>query len=155
MNSSNPTGTNTADFVFDISGFSGLSLAMDFAAMGSFEIEDLFDVSYDIDGGGFTSVFTGSPVAGVLQTYFMDSGTQVDLPDPYSINGTILGDDFQTLVEGIAGTGASLTVRITAMMDGGTEAVGIDNLTIRGVPEPASLSLVLLAGLACLTGRKR
>ena len=155
VNSTNPTGMNSADFVFNISGFSSLTLAMDFAAMGSFELDDLFDVSYDIDGGGFTSVFSGSPVAGVMQTYFMDSGFQVDLPDPYSINGTILGEDFQTLVAGIVGTGSSLTVRVTAMMDGGTEALGFDNVLIRGVPEPSSLALLAIGGLAWIRRTRR
>ncbi len=113
VNSSNPTGTNTADFVFNISGFTNLTMSLDFAAMGTFLSTDTLLVSYDIDGGGFSPVFSGAAVAGANQNYVMDSAAAVVLADPYSINGTILDDNFQTLVANIAGSGSVLTVRAT------------------------------------------
>jgi hypothetical protein len=154
VNSSNPTGTNTADFVFNISGFTNLSMSLDFAAMGTFLSSDTFLVSYDIDGGGFSPAFTGAAVAGANQNYVMDSTAPVVLADPYSINGTNLDDNFQTLVANLAGSGSVLTVRATGSFDG-SKAIGFDNLTIRGVPEPSSLSLLAIVGLAALSRRRR
>ncbi len=153
VNSTNPTGTNTADFLFNISGFTNLSMALDFAAMGTFVSSDTFLVSYDIDGGGFNPAFTGAAVAGANQNYLMDSAAAVVLADPYSINGTILDDNFQTLVANIAGGGSVLTVRATGSFDG-SKAIGFDNLTIRGVPEPTSSLLLTLAGLAVFARRR-
>ena len=160
-NSDNPGGLNTAEFVFDISGFSDLSIAMDFAAMGSFDIfsgpgsVDFLGVDYDIDGNGFSPLFVADVDIGSIQSYSMDSGTPVDLPDPLFIKTTVLNDNFQTLTANISGTGSSLTVRVQAILGGSSESVGFDNLTIRGVPEPTSISLLTMAGFAVLAGLRR
>jgi hypothetical protein len=84
----------------------------------------------------------------------MDIGTQVDLADPYSINGTILTDNFQTLLANIPAGGNTLDIRVTGSFDG-NKAIGFDNLTIRAIPEPASLALAGIAGLTLLSRRRR
>lgn len=154
VNSSSPTGTQTADFVFNIAGFTDLSVAMDFAAMGDFENNDVFNFTYSIDGGSFQSLFTSSLVAGVNQSYTMDSGAIVDLADPIAINGVTLNDEFQTIVAGVAGTGSELTIRVEATTDGGSEAFGFDNMLIRGIPTPATAALLGLGGLVGLRRRR-
>ncbi len=136
--------TFTADFVFDISGASNLSASIDFAAMGDFETADVFDFEYSIDGGAFQPLFTSSVDDAGTQSYLMDSGTPVDLPDPVLINGILLNDVWQTLSAPISGTGTSLTLRFSGTTDG-SEGFGFDNIVI--TPEPSSLLLLVLGGL--------
>jgi hypothetical protein len=84
----------------------------------------------------------------------MDSGAAVMLADPYTVNGTSLDDNFQTLVANLQGSGSVLTVRATGSFDG-NKGFGFDNLTIRGVPEPGSSILLGIAGIAALAVRCR
>ena len=51
VNGDNPGGAVSASWVFDVSGFTDLSLAIDIAAMGDFESSDTFSFSVAVDGG--------------------------------------------------------------------------------------------------------
>ncbi len=140
-----------ADFTFDITGATGLSFSVDVAAMGDAEVADMFSWSYSIDGGAFQVLLATTTDEAINQAYTMDSGTPVTLDDPLKINGIKLSDVYQNFSAAIAGTGNSLTIRFTAVSDGGTEGFGFDNMRI--VPEPASLALLAIGGL--LTLRRR
>ena len=60
------SGPVTAEWVFDISGASDLSLSIDMAAMGDFESNDSFVWEYSLDGGA------------TFITAFMSSGSSLD-----------------------------------------------------------------------------
>lgn len=146
-------GAEVATFVFDISGLSNISVSADFAAMGDFEGSDSFVFDYEIDGGGFNPLFTSSVNEDGDQTYTMDNpaNNPVVINDPLLINGVTLDDNFQTIAAAVAGTGSELTIRLTAASDGGTEGFGFDNLSV--VPEPASMVLLAVGGVALLRRR--
>lgn len=66
---SDPDGTVTAEWTFDISGRSNLELSIDMAMTGDFELEgddipDRFDFTYSIDGGASDNAFTVRADAG-------------------------------------------------------------------------------------------
>ncbi len=155
VNGNNPGNTVTVDFVFDITGAPQLNVSMDFAAMGDFEATftvDFLNVEYAIDLGPFNPLFTSSVDDTINQTYMMDNpaNNPVILDDPMLMNGVLLDDNFQTFTGGIAGTGSTLTLRVTMQTDGG-EGIGFDNIRVF-VPAPGALALLGLAGLA---GRRR
>lgn len=147
----NNSGVGVATFAFDITGLTDIHVSADFAAMGDFELSDSFLFEYDIDGGGFQNLFVSSVDEAGSQNYLMDSGSVVSLNDPLSINGNLLDDDFQRIIAAVSGTGSTLTIRFTAVADGGTEAFGFDNLIV--VPTPGAVGLFGLAGL--VAGRRR
>ncbi len=144
------SGFINADFVFDISGYSNLSISLDMIAMGDFELADQFIFAYHIDGGPFTVLWSITADEAASLNYTMDSGAVVTLDDPLVVGSTYLTDFFQTFTANIAGTGSLLTIRFAAVTDG-NEGFGFDNLRI--VPEPSSLGLLALGGLALIRRR--
>lgn len=160
---------NDATWSFDISGALSLTnIQIDLGAIGDFEASssDGFSVSAQIDGGGFVTIFDAVTNESISHTYrLMDSGlVPSDTNDPLElfIDGasspigildksdptTGLMDTYtSTLLSGQSGT--SLDIRVSwAGSPSGSEAMGLDNITINGViPEP---STTLLGGLALL-----
>ena len=133
VNNSNPGGTATGTWEFNIGGAENLELAIDMAAMGDFESSnDSYVWSYSIDGGAFQDVFVSSVDEAGSQTYTMENGVAVTLDDPLLINGVTLNDEFQTLTEAIVGTGSTLTLQVAGGGDGGSEAYAAQNIQILG-----------------------
>lgn len=140
-------GPIVAEFVFDVTGMSNISVNADFVAMGDFEATDTHAFEYSFDGVNFFPLFTAFIDEAGMQTYLMDNpaNNPVVKNDPMLINGVLLDDNFQNISAAVVGTGTSLTIRYTAMQDSGSEGVGFDNLAV--VPEPSSLVLLGLSGL--------
>ena len=145
VNSNNPSGYGTAEWVFDITGATGLSISIDFAAMGDFESSDTHLFEVDIDGGGFTTLFEATVDQDGFQTYTMADGGVYDYDDPMYMNGSILNNNFTTLSEMVAGTGSTLTLRYTGEGNGGSEAFAFRNVTV--VPTPGALAILGMGGL--------
>ncbi len=132
VNNNNTGDSATAEWTFDISGFDNLSLSIDFAAMGDFELSDSFVFSYAIDGGALQTVFQSSVDEAGSQTYTMEGGAVVTLDDPLLINGAVLNDVLQTLTANLTGTGSELTLNLTASTNGADEGFVFDNILIEG-----------------------
>lgn len=159
VNSDPLSDTVSASWDFDISGYGDLSLSIDIGAMGDFEDdipsaggEDFFTLSYSIDGGPLAVLFDSMVDEAISQTYTLAGGFTTTLDDPLTLDGVSLSNQLQTFTSMLAGTGSVLTLTLTAMTNGGTEAMAFQNMIIEGraVPEPAMLALfgVGLAGLA-------
>ncbi|WP_218932122.1 PEP-CTERM sorting domain-containing protein [Adhaeretor mobilis] len=73
-NGNNIGGTGTATWVYDISGFSNLSLSLDMASIGDFELADSFVFTATIDGGNPQTLFDITANEGVTYTVTMESG---------------------------------------------------------------------------------
>jgi hypothetical protein len=162
-NSDNSSGTGTATWSFDISSAQGglTDVTIDFAAMGDFENttdNDEYNFSYRIDGGTWTSLYTITAEEDQTLQYYMESGAAgQELDDPLSIDGTIVDNDLtpftSTVVNGL--TGSTLEIKLEAGTNGGYEVFAFDDITVNGtVPEPATMSLLALGGLALLRRRK-
>ena len=138
---SDNSGLLTAEWTFDISSVvSDLELSIDMAAMGDFEASNdsfLFEVS--IDGSAFTTLFEATVDENISQTYTLESGTQVSLNDPLVLDGVVLSNSFQTFAELLGTIGDELTLRFTAMADGGSEAFAFRNIVIEGMVASAAL----------------
>jgi hypothetical protein len=126
------SGPVTANWTFDISGASGLSVSIDMGAMGDFESSDVFEWTYSIDGGATATAFVNSVDEAGSHTYTLEGGASFTLNDPMLMQGTILTNDLQNFVAPIAGTGSQLTLTLTASTDGGSEAFAFQNIIIRG-----------------------
>lgn len=176
-------GNDVASFTFDTSSLVGpVTVSFDLAAMGDFEdgifssnifgaepgsagTADEFSISASFDGGaaveiGAAVVLAGPDNAEITQTYTLESGTEVTLNDPLAFAASssaevLLNNAFQTFSVTLATTGSALTINLDAFIDGG-EAIALQNLVISGtvVPEPASLALVGIGGVALLTRRR-
>ncbi len=156
VNDDNSSGDEQAIWTFDISSVvSGLSVSVDLGAMGDFESSDLYNISVQVDGGPIVPVFTGSVDEDGSQDYTLADGDTFTLDDPFLINGTALSNVYTTFSAPVAGTGSTLSVILDATLNGGSEAIALDNLVIEGVvPEPATAGLLGLAGLAVLRRRR-
>lgn len=152
VNGLNPSGSGTAEWTFDISGASGISVAIDFAAMGDFESSDLHLFEYSIDGGVSSPLFTSSVDEAGSQSYTMDDGGVYSLDDPMYMNGILLNNDFLTISESLAGSGSTLSITYFGTSDGGTEAFAFRNIVV--VPAPAGVALMGLGGLVALRRRR-
>ncbi|NND61169.1 MAG: PEP-CTERM sorting domain-containing protein [Gammaproteobacteria bacterium] len=148
VNGNNPDGTATALWTFDIAGYQDLGISIDFAAMGDFEASDMFLFSASIDGGPAQTLFESVYEGALSQNYTMESGANVNLNDPLSLQGTLLNDLLATFSASIAGTGSVLEISLLTEFNGGSEAFMFDNLTVTGVAEPG---IVLLLGTGLLT----
>lgn len=155
FNGDNGNNGGTAEWTFDVAGFTDLTVSADFAAMGDFESSnDTFNFTYSLDGVNFFSLFAGSVDEDGSQNYTMASGTPVSLDDPALINGTVLSNSFQNLSAAVAGTGSVLTIRYEGGGDGGSEAFAFRNIEVNGIPTPGAIALFAAAGLAAARRRR-
>jgi len=171
VNDENPLpspGPYHSTWVFDISGaVDSLELRIDLAGMGDFEDEDIYDWTYQVDGGPVTSIFSATVGTGITITYTMADGTTRDWGDPLIVDGVTLMNYFQTFSTSVA-SGSQLTVTLTAIAEGGSVAYGVRNILVTdspaaqvdGVPIPmlssagiAAMVLLLMAGGAFLIRR--
>lgn len=134
--------TANATWTFDISGVGSLdSISIDLAAMGDFETSDeyLWEARIvNADNNSFppfTSLFSVVVDKTATQTYVLDSGNTFTLPDPMTVNSTLLTNDFQSFtfpLAGSGGLGTTLELRVTATANGGDEALAFRNIRIFG-----------------------
>jgi hypothetical protein len=136
-NGSNPGGTGSVTWEFDVSGAIDLQVSIDFAAMGDFEANaDTYDWSYQFDDGPILDLFTSSVNEAIAANYTMADGDIVSVPDPLLMtnaqNSTIqLSNVFQTLTSEISGIGDVLTIYFNAA-NNSDEPFAFDNIIIEG-----------------------
>jgi hypothetical protein len=133
----------------NISGLTDLEFSIDLAedddgTNEDWDLSDFVHVNYQIDGGGFNnllwieSVPDGDPYNSypAIDTNFDGDG-----------DGTAITDTFANFAASITGTGNVLDLEIVWDLGSGDEDLAIDNVSIVGVPEPASLMLLSLGAL--------
>ncbi|REL35114.1 hypothetical protein [Thalassotalea euphylliae] len=152
-NPDNLSGDVNAIWQFDINGFNQLSLAIDIAAMGDFEPSDIFSIEYQLDGGAWQLMLSGTADNAGQQTYQLENGNTTTLDDPMAVSGVNLTNSFTSFSQMIVNTGSTLGIRISANTNGGTEAIAFRNITVNGtalsaspveVPEPSYLAAGIL-----------
>ena len=158
-NPNNSSGTGTAIWEFNISGFTDLSVSIDMAAMGAFVDTgfghpDSYDWTWSIDDSPAAALFTSSIDEGESLDYTMANGSVVTYVDPLLMNGTMLNNTFQTMTAVLPSDGYVLTLTLNAEGDGHKKVYVLDDIVINGIPEPATLTLLTLGGLAALRRRR-
>ncbi|MGB5331338.1 MAG: hypothetical protein WBN05_02220, partial [Woeseiaceae bacterium] len=126
------SGPVSASWVFNISGGSGLELAIDMGAMGDFESSDTFEWTYSIDGGPTMVAFSNTVDEAGSQVYTLQGGAVFTLNDPMLVDGVLLNNNLATFITALSGTGSELTLTLTAQTDGGSEAFAFQNIVISG-----------------------
>ncbi len=132
------TGTNEAmaEWAFNVAGRTNLSLSVQIAGMGNFEVAgvaDRFILEIALDADPFVVVFEARADEAVSATYTMDSGAMVTIDDPLRdmISGNLVDDTFATYTFPVAGAGSTLRFRLRAAADGGSdEGFAIDNIMV-------------------------
>jgi predicted extracellular nuclease len=140
------SGPVSATWVFDITGGTDLALSIDSGAMGDFESSDTFVWEYSIDGGATATAFASTVDEDGNRTYTLASGTMVTLNDPMNVGSTEMSNLLQPVQTALSGTGSSLTLRLTATMNGGDEAIAFQNIQVisdSGIGGPAVGDLVI------------
>ncbi|MEM8756611.1 MAG: hypothetical protein AAGF47_02380 [Planctomycetota bacterium] len=135
---------------FNIGGFTGLEFSIDLAeddsSDGSEDFDDIDFVAfeYSLDGGSFVE--------------FARVGS-IDVNVPFNsapaFNGVEVTNEFATFSVDLAGVvGSTLAVRAVWNLNSGDEDLAIDNVTVTGIPAPASAALLGLGGLAAARRRR-
>ncbi len=151
-------GIVTASWVFDISGANTgvLQFSASMAAMGDFEASDMLSFTGQIDDGSEFDLFTFAVDEEGEMEYFMDNGVSVILNDPMMVDGMNLSNSFTPYATTFAGMGSTLTVSLSAALDGGSEGFAMRNLTVAAVPEPSTYAAILgLLALGFVVYRRR
>ena len=130
-------GVRTLRYTFNISGASGLSLAMDWASTGDV-VNQGIAVTASIDGGPEETVFE-ILYDGADSTTTMEDGRIIPAArSGYAwINGaktTMLTDEFATYIANIAAGGDVLTLTLIMTGTSAGSAYGMDNLVLRSGP---------------------
>jgi hypothetical protein len=155
--------TRTLSYTFAITGYDSLALAFDWATSGS-STSRLASISYSIDGGASSSIFTAGTANTTDWTETFDNGTSFLRADSFGttvngVTGANLTDVFQNFAPTIAGTGNVLTITVSQSSTvGGTYGgYGLDNLVLSGnvIPEPSSIALIVLGFSGILIRRRR
>lgn len=138
----NPSGTGVATWTFDISGYTSITVQIDMAAMGNFEVtgtvaspRDYNDWTASVDGGTPFPIFTSSIDEAATTTYVLESGRiapVADSDDPMYINGVQLSNVFRTYAAAIPGSGSQLTITLSSSSDGTSECYAFDNVYVTG-----------------------
>ena len=134
----------------DISGYTDLALDIDLAededpGNEDWDLPDYVHIDYQIDGGGYQNLLWIESIPGET-AYNAPPGIDTDFDGDG--DGTQITDTFAPFNAAIGGTGSTLDLRITWQLDSGDEDLAIDNVSVTGVPEPASLILLALGFLA-------
>lgn len=127
-------GARTLTYTFDVEGFDGLRLSMDWAACGDLPTPGI-KVTASIDGGAEETIFeighsSTSPV------YVMEDGRIITSYARRALviaNGVQVGEltnAFQPFVGSIAGSGSVLTVTISMTSTGAGRPYAFDNLVL-------------------------
>ncbi|QQE13217.1 PEP-CTERM sorting domain-containing protein [Planctomycetota bacterium] len=145
-------------FDFDVSAMAGadLDVTIEMGAMGDFEASsDLLNWTYSVDDGAAQELFAITIDEEATHTYAMEAITY-DWNDPAFIGDTMLTNVVQDFTKSVtvAPGATSLKLTLTAKLNGGEEAYAFDNIRVAAIPEPASLALLGLGGLAMLRRRK-
>jgi hypothetical protein len=175
----------TATWSFNVSGYSGLDVAIDIgsdidaafaygantfvrftASIDAGPSQTLFEFTPDVNGlapGSMRPMDSGGNADpthllyasgdGVITKLFAEGGTSTLAGDLYLDKSLAANGALDTFVTTVAGTGNILTLTLTA--DFPFEAAAFDNIVITAVPEPSSLALVGLAGVATVLFRFR
>jgi predicted extracellular nuclease len=150
INSQNPSGPVEAIWEFDISGATGLVIAIDMGAMGDFESSDGFSWTYSIDGGPALTAFSSTVDEAISHTYTLEGGATFTLNDPMLMQGNILTNDLATFSAPLVGTGSTLTLTLSATFNGGSETVAFQNIVISEgdvpPPPPSELEIFEIQG---------
>lgn len=153
-----PTGGNPTDYAWLDNTLEGYNLALSqTTANGSFVGSGItVNYSFDLLGGSqaaggvdFIHIFdensTGGVISqgpGLLGPYFPSTSTWTTFSGSFT---TVAGSD-HLYIEFDATTGANV---------GSTDQMGIDNVTLSTVPEPATLSLAAMGAFGALVFRRR
>jgi len=136
--------------------FSGFFAEANLGGVETFDPTTSLIVEASIDGGGFANVFAiESASAGTNNL----APSVDDNFDGVGDGTLVITDQFTQYTRSISGSGSSLDLRVTvAQFDGGTENIGLDNIEVTGVaavPEPSSVVLLGLGGVALILRRKK
>ena len=119
----------------DITGFQNLMLSLaaaedDDPGSEDWDVSDVVHVAVQIDGGGFTDIvnFESIPDGGDFNAVPAQDADFDGDGDP----GAELTDSFESFTGAIAGTGASLDIRITLDLNSGDEDIALDDITLSG-----------------------
>ena len=127
-----------ATWVFDISSAeANVELHVDLGAMGDFEPDDSYVLTYQIDGGPVTTFLSAVVDEDGSMSYELANGIIVDLDDPLTVDGITLYNELQTFSTSIS-TGSELTVELTSLTDGGSEAFVLRNIMVTSYTEPVT-----------------
>ncbi|MDO6595490.1 T9SS type A sorting domain-containing protein [Oceanihabitans sp. 2_MG-2023] len=102
----------------DITNLANVYFTIDVLGQGNFETADYVDVYYAIDGGAFTRIPNWNNLGDPIHTIIGEISPGVEFTST-TINQNI-------------GTGSSLTIKVTAMNNAGTEYLRLDNVNIYG-----------------------
>jgi|GEM_PF-6929320 len=142
-NPDNPGAQASATWTFDVSGFAELTVSIDAAAMGNFDnlscplppcLPDRYDFTVSLDNGPEVPLFTSAVLEATIQSYTLQSGVQVAINDPLTLNGVVLNNQFQTISAPVVGLGSTMTITLRGQGDGTEEVFLFDNIVIAGTP---------------------
>ncbi|MEM9822610.1 MAG: hypothetical protein AAF985_16125, partial [Bacteroidota bacterium] len=115
-------------------GFVGLFGGHDTTSPTPYESDNDMEVSFDIDGGGFTKVLDWHANAGF-------TNISLDTDNDEIGDGTFpLGTIFQSVAVPIAGMGTTLSVQICTNSNTSTEEFAFDYIRVREIPLPVDLT---------------
>jgi hypothetical protein len=134
------TGTSTLTWdAVDISGYTNVVVSLWWTTNGprdAFEPDDFLKATVTHDAAGspdeFLNAIGGSPT------------------DPLDANA-----GYVTASTSIPDSATTFTLTINTDVSGGDENIWLDSFSVTGVPEPATMSLLAIGGLALLRRRRR